>query len=147
MPRKDFYHETVRRALEKDGWRVTHEPFVIKLLDLTVIADLAAEKILFDESNRQIVVEIKVFGGNSKTTDFEKAKGQYDIYQIALDKNKVNSILFLAVTLKIYEEYFLRPAIQEIVAISKMNLIVFDSDKEEIIKWINWKDTGKSSRK
>ena len=27
MPAKDIYHDTVKRALEKDGWRITAENF------------------------------------------------------------------------------------------------------------------------
>lgn len=144
MPRKDIYHNAVRRALEKDDWQITHDPFVIKLLDLTIIADLGAKKIRFDkEIGRKMVVEIKVFGGRSKTTDFEKAKGQYDIYQIAMTKNRINSTLFLAITAKVYRDYFLRPSIQEIIATAKINLLIFDSEREEIVKWINWKDTDR----
>jgi hypothetical protein len=26
MPAKDFYHETVKNALLKDGWQITHDP-------------------------------------------------------------------------------------------------------------------------
>ncbi|BAZ16973.1 XisH protein [Calothrix sp. NIES-4071] len=25
MPPKDLFHDTVKRALEKDGWTITHE--------------------------------------------------------------------------------------------------------------------------
>ncbi len=28
---KDFYHENVRKALEKDGWRITHDPYHIEI--------------------------------------------------------------------------------------------------------------------
>ena len=67
--RKNFYHETVKRALIKDGWRITHDPFVLKYKDLTILADLGAEKIFLEgEIESKIVVEIKVFGGKSKTT-------------------------------------------------------------------------------
>jgi hypothetical protein len=140
---KDFYHETVKRALEKDGWIITHDPFVLKYKDLTVLADLGAEKIFIEnEIERKIVVEIKVFGGRSQTTDFEKAKGQYDLYLFAMRKNKINRILFLAVSNEIYEKTFLRPSISEMVAEEKINLLIFNSEKEEIIRWINWQNTA-----
>ena len=77
---KDAYHETVKRALIKDDWLITHDPFVIRYDDLRVYADLGAEKIFTDvsESNK-IVAEIKVLGGVSKIEDFEKALGQYNL--------------------------------------------------------------------
>lgn len=27
---KDIYHEAVREALIKDGWTITHDPFILK---------------------------------------------------------------------------------------------------------------------
>lgn len=29
MPAKDLYHDTVKRALMKDGWTVTHDPYTL----------------------------------------------------------------------------------------------------------------------
>ncbi len=26
MPAKDIYHDTVKKALIKDGWKITHDP-------------------------------------------------------------------------------------------------------------------------
>ena len=31
MPQYDAHHETVKRALEKDGWTITDDPFTIHL--------------------------------------------------------------------------------------------------------------------
>ena len=144
MPRKDFYHDTVRRALEKDGWRITADPFVLKYKDLTVAADLAAEKLVADEQGeRKIAVEIKVFGGKSKTTEFEKAKGQYDLYQFALTKNKIARTLFLAISEAVYNTYFARQSIRDVVAENKINLVIFNAENEEIVQWINWSVTEK----
>ena len=30
MPAKDIYHDTVRTALDKDGWTITHDPLIIR---------------------------------------------------------------------------------------------------------------------
>ncbi len=138
---KDVYHEIVKRALEKDGWRITHDPFVLKYKDLTVFADLGAEKIFIQDQNEsKIVVEIKVFGGKSKTTEFEKAKGQYDIYLFAMRKNEIDRPLFLAISTEVYKSIFLRPSIQEIVAEEKINLLIFEVEREEVVRWINWQN-------
>ena len=64
MPQQDAYHYSVRNALEKDGWTVTHDPFTIRLEDVKFYIDLAAEKIIESEGEtRKVAVEIKVFGG------------------------------------------------------------------------------------
>jgi hypothetical protein len=30
MSRKDKFHQAVRRALEKENWLITHDPFIIQ---------------------------------------------------------------------------------------------------------------------
>lgn len=109
---KDFYHETVRNALEKNGWKITHDPFIIEFEGLRVFADLGAEKVFAAErNNEKIAVEIKVFGGKSKISEFEKALGQYDLYELYLTELDPQRQLFLAVSLDIYESFFEHPAI------------------------------------
>jgi hypothetical protein len=43
---KDLYHHIVREALEKDGWAIVNDPFVLKVGGLKMEVDLAAEKII-----------------------------------------------------------------------------------------------------
>jgi hypothetical protein len=63
MPPRDLYHEAVRRALTKDGWTITDDPFTMEFEQIRFFADLAAEKTLAAEkAGRRIVVEIRVFG-------------------------------------------------------------------------------------
>jgi hypothetical protein len=81
MPRLDIYHNFVKVALVKDGWTITHDPFTIEFEDLTVYADLAAEKLIGAEKNQQkIAVEIKSFIAPSPVTDLERTIGQYYLY-------------------------------------------------------------------
>jgi hypothetical protein len=34
MPARDLNHDIVRNALQKDGWTITHDPYVIDYGDL-----------------------------------------------------------------------------------------------------------------
>lgn len=43
MARKDTYHHIVRRSLEKDGWKITHDPLVIQAGKRKIKVDLGAE--------------------------------------------------------------------------------------------------------
>ena len=62
MPARDKYHDEVKNALLKDGWTVTHDPYIIDYEDVTVYADLGAERLIAAERGSQkIVVEIKSF--------------------------------------------------------------------------------------
>jgi XisH protein len=31
MSAKDVFHEVVKAALQKEGWRITHDPFMISV--------------------------------------------------------------------------------------------------------------------
>lgn len=45
MPARDTYHDAVRNALVKDGWTITHDPFVLKWGERDFFVDLAAERV------------------------------------------------------------------------------------------------------
>jgi hypothetical protein len=82
---RDLFHEIVKTALELDGWKITHDPFVLKSSGLRMEIDLAAEQVFAAEKELEIiVVEVKSFLGKSKLTDFYQAKGQYDMYRRGL---------------------------------------------------------------
>jgi hypothetical protein len=132
---KDAYHEIVKRALIKDGWKITHDPFVIRYDDLWVYADLGAEKLLSESSkSNKIVIEIKVFGGNSKIEDFEKALGQITLYRTLMNILSFERQIFLAVSDEVYAKFFQRKAIQPVIEIQKINLLIFNVEEEIIIK-------------
>jgi len=101
-------------------------------------ADLGAEKPLAAEKEDQkIVVEIKVFGSSSQITELERAIGQYSIYRTILRKNDPVRMLYLAIAEDIYNDFFQRPAIQDIVTEHEIDLLVFDPVQEVIVRWIN----------
>ena len=90
MPAKDIYHDTVRRALEKDGWTITDENLRLPWGGTDAYVDIAAEKIFVAEKEgRKIAVEVKSFIGKSNLTELEKAVGQFVIYR--LKKNRSGS--------------------------------------------------------
>jgi XisH protein len=138
MPQYDVYHEPVKRALIKDGWAITDDPYVLAYKGLRLYADLGAEKLLAAEKlERKIVVEIKVFGTPSPVTELERAIGQYSIYRTVLTRISPERELFLAIAQDIYEDFFRQPAIQDIVAAHQMQLLVFEPTREDIVAWIS----------
>lgn len=138
MPQYDLYHIPVKRALIKDGWIITDDPFVIEYKGLRLYADLGAEQPLAAEkSGRKIVVEIKVFGSASPITELERAVGQYGIYRLCLERVGPERELFLAIARDIYEDFFLQPGVRDIVSAHSIRLLVFDPVAEEVVQWIN----------
>lgn len=137
MSRYDAYHEPVKQALIKDGWTVTDDPFMIEYKGITLYADLGAEKpITAEKENRKIVVEVKVFGSASQISELQKAIGQYGIYDIYLKKKYTDRILYLAITQEVYQDFFSKPAVQDVIDAYEIRLIVFDLDRQEIVEWI-----------
>lgn len=77
MPAKDIYHQTVRNALVKDGWTITHDPCRIDYGQRDVYVDLGAKRILgAEKKGDRIAVEIKSFVGASELRDVKVALGQ-----------------------------------------------------------------------
>src|SRR5258707_13997969 len=98
MPAKDTYHDAVRRALVKEGWTITHDPFIITWGDRKMYVDLGAEQCLAAErANRRIAVEIKSFLGKSLLDDLEKALGQFILYRTILEKIERGREMLLAI--------------------------------------------------
>ena len=137
MVAKDSLHFQVRRALEKDGWTITDDPFVIEYLGTRLKADLGAEKIFAAEKDeRKIVVEIKIFGGLSFFYELHNATGQYCNYRILLNETNPEREIWLAVPLNIYQSEFQKKATQKIIAGLKIKILVYEPEEEVIAEWI-----------
>lgn len=137
MPAKDIYHDTVRNALLKDGWRITHDPLVLKWGNKDLFIDLGAERLLAAEKDQQkIAVEIKSFIGPSDMADLERALGQYVVYHDVLAEREPERRLYLAVPEETWLELFEEPIGQLLLKNERARLLVFDPLQEEIRRWI-----------
>jgi hypothetical protein len=136
MPAKDFLHNAVRTALEKDGWTITHDPLTIELTRFNLYIDLAAERIIAAEREGQyIAVEIKSFVGESFLSQFHLALGQILNYRTALRSVSPQRTLYLALPDSVYNEFFTDPFIQNQLHEYNIKLIVIDALHEEIATW------------
>jgi hypothetical protein len=138
MPAKDIYHNNVRTALEKDGWTITNDPLPLKIGKRTLNVDLGAEKLFAAEKQgRKIAVEVKSFVSASPVNDLEEAVGQYIVYQDILDRLEPERIIYLAIRAEVYAQIFSEPIGQLLLEKNRFKLIVFDSLKETIVRWID----------
>jgi hypothetical protein len=138
MPAKDIYHDTVKRALEKDGWTITTENLYLRWGRKYTYVDIAAEKVFVAEKEgHKIAVEVKSFVGQSDVVELEKALGQFRLYRLALRKKESNRELFLAIPEQVYNELFVNPDGFELIESESLKIIVFDKIKEEIVRWVN----------
>ena len=137
MPAKDIYHDTVKRALQKDGWIITHDPFPLQIGRKRLSADLGAERLINAEKGTQkIIVEVKSFVGRSDVRDLEQALGQYILYREVLNEMRIDRSLYLAISQPIFNSVFTIELGQVLLKNQIIKLIVFDDKSEAIVQWI-----------
>lgn len=137
MPRKDTIHEAVKNALVKDGWTITHDPYIIKYGDEKILIDLAAEIPLAAERDGQrIAVEIKSFIGQSPMNDLENAMGQYMVYAGILSDVDATRKLYLAISSVIHDQMLQVKAFQRMRELHRLPLLIVRVSSEEIAEWI-----------
>lgn len=138
MPVRDIYHNQVKNALIKDGWKITDDPLILSIGKKDVFVDLGAEKLIgAEKENQKIAVEIKSFIGKSQVNDLENALGQYILYHEILLENQEDRLLFLALKKSAYEEIFEEPIGKILLKRKLLKLIIFDEKQEVILQWIN----------
>ena len=136
MPAKDIYHDAVKNALVKDGWKITHDPLRLTWGGKDMYVDLGAERLLAAEkAGQQIAVEIKSFVGDSEMDDLEKALGQYVLYRAVLAEREPNRALYLAVPKDVLD-IFEQPLGKLLLKNNLAQIIGFDPQEEVILQWI-----------
>ena len=134
---KDIFHDLVKDGLEKEGWTITDDPYRIELEKVNFQVDLAAEKIIAaQKDNQKIAVEIKSFLNPSAVTDFYGALGQFLSYRLVLRTIEPDRILFLAIPLDAYEDFFQSTFAQLAINEYQLKLIIYDSEQGGLTKWI-----------
>jgi len=137
MSAKDGFHDVVKTSLQKEGWVITDDPLRIRVDRITnIFIDLAAEKLIVaDREGKKIAVEVKSFLSPSTISEFHTALGQFINYRYALADYEPERVLYLAVPVITYEDFFTTPFIHSVIERSQINLLIFNPAKEEIVKW------------
>lgn len=73
----------------------------------------------------------------SPVNDLEEAVGQYIIYEDILEQSEPERIIYMAIRAEVYAQIFSEPIGQVLLQKKRFKLIVFDSLKEAIVKWID----------
>lgn len=135
MPSRDLYHYSVREALEKEGWLITHDPYSIAIGRRTGYIDLGAEMIAAEKENEKIAVEIKTFLQKSELDAFEDAVGQFLVYLLALEKKDPLRVLWLAVPYSFYEHFFEDAFFVELIDRYHINILAYNEKENTIQLW------------
>ncbi len=136
MAARDIFHDVVKQALEKAGWRITHDPLSLQIGGVEMYIDLGAEQLIAAEKEgEKIAVEIKSFVAVSAIYEFHLAIGQYRNYQLALLQEDPERVLYLAVPEDAYDRFFTLQFIQDALRYNAVRYFVYDVQAEVIVRW------------
>lgn len=139
MPASDKLHEVVVRCLEKEGWQIVREQFSVAIGmppdDVRrLFIDLMARSI--DE--QIVLIEVKSLE-LSPVHKFMELVGQYLVYRTALNMSSLDIPLYVAIREQDYVDMVQHVLGQQVLnntLKSPIPFVVFDSIREEIIRWI-----------
>ncbi len=134
MSQRDLFHHAVVIELEKENWRVTHDPYFLEYGAQTLQVNLGAEMPVAAERNgRKIAVEIKSFVGKTEMSELYSALGQFILYRNVLRKQEPKRKLYLAVPEKAYIALFDPAHGRDLREEETIALLVYSAEEEVII--------------
>ncbi len=134
---RDLYHESVKKALIKEQWDITHDPLSFKLGNTQVQIDLGAERIIAAERGKdKIAIEIKTFINQSFITALYEAVGKYVVYRNVLRLLQPERELYLALPEDIYHRFFGEPVITKTMEEEKFKLVIYNQTTQIITQWL-----------
>lgn len=133
MPAKDRLHDTVVRALQKEGWS-TKDQIEIVIRKRRLWIDIRA---IHANQTYMVLLEVKGFERMPSPIEYlALAVGKYVLYRAALERSSVTHPLYMAVPLSAYRGILSEPIGQVIRKREAIKLMVFDPETEEIVQWI-----------
>ncbi|NER04334.1 MAG: fatty-acid oxidation protein subunit alpha [Okeania sp. SIO3C4] len=137
MSARDYYHNTVKAAIQKDGWTITHDPYRLKLArGKNLFVDLGAERLIAAEKGlEKIAIEVKSFRSASEMKDLEQALGQFVLYEHILNRYEPERKLYLAIPEEVRQSVFEEEAGIVLIEDRILRLFSFNPTKEVIVKW------------
>jgi hypothetical protein len=139
MPARNIHHDAVIRALQADGWTITHDPLLIPFGDRRLFIDLGAERVTIgaERGSERIAVEIASFVADSPVRDLQEAVGQFVVYRALLAQTEPERTLFLAVSTRVQDSVLSEPLGQLVAADVRLRVLVFDPHQQKVVRWIN----------
>jgi len=135
---KDFFHTIFKKILLADGWKITHDPYQVRVGSIGYEIDFGAEKLIgAEKGDTKIAIELKSFTGPSNINEFHRAVGQFNDYFVVLEMLEPTRVLYLAVPEKIWNTFFQEIVIQKAIQRIQAKIIVYNPFTEKIVKWVN----------
>jgi hypothetical protein len=136
VPKLDQCHYQIVRALQKAGWSVSPNPYVLRVERRRLYIDIYAQMIQPEQPRRIIVVEAKCFTDvKDEVNEFYTTVGQYLTYRGLLEQIGETIDLYLAIPLRAYEGVFQEFAMS-VTSKIHIKMIVVDLDREVVERWL-----------
>lgn len=139
MPKKDIFHETVKTALQKEGWRISHDPLFVPteggvnfFIDLGLQGMIGAQK-----DGEHIAVEVKSFDENSPVYSFYEVLGQFLIYEMALLEQLNPWELYIAMSDLGFKKLDEAPIFSKAIRRFGLKFVIFDPISQSVVEWKN----------
>jgi len=137
MPTQDLYHDVVRDALRKDGWRITHTALQLKARAGSSAGELwEGPWLIADKDERKVAVAVSSFVGRSNPADILQTWRQLALSRSRLYTMDSDRVVYLAVRQATYSACFGGTEGDLLLAKEHMQLIVFDPRAEVIVQWV-----------
>lgn len=136
MSQREVYHDAVKNALLKDGWTITHDPYLLESGLHKLYVDLGAERLIAAARGAEmIVVQVKSFVGHSEVQDLEQAVGQYVICRSLMQRRDPERTLYLALPKDAFETVLESELGRIVRAAVPLRLLVFNPREEVVEQW------------
>ena len=136
MPKLDQCHDQIVHALEKAGWTVSSNPYILRVENRRLYIDMFAQMTHPEQPKRIIIIEAKCFSDfRDELNELYTAIGQYLTYLGLLEEAGINDSLYLAIPTHAYRgvfQQFATPIMSKIL----IKMIVVDLEAEEIEQWL-----------
>ena len=137
MPTQDLYHDIVRDALRKDGWRITHTALQLKARAESRTRELwEGPWLIADKDERKVAVAVSSFVGRSNLADITQMWGQLELSRPQLHTMDSDRVVYMAVRQATYHACFGGTEGELLLEKEHMQLIVFDPRAEVIVQWV-----------
>ncbi len=136
MPSFDQCHDQVKRALQKDGWRIVEEQAPMVLGNRRAFIDLRGTRAINGSRLQMMFLEVRCFPDSQNTNhELYTAVGQYILYRAMLNELEVDVPLYLSIPESIFNDLYDAP-VQRVVRESQIKIVVVNLDQERIVQWI-----------
>jgi hypothetical protein len=137
MPTQDLYHDVVRDALRKDGWRITHTALQLKARAEASAGELwEGPWLIADKDERKVAVAVSSLVGRSNLADILQTWRQLALSRSRLHTMDSDRVVYLAVRQATYSACFGGTEGDLMLEKEHMQLLVFDPRAEVIAQWV-----------